>query len=426
MRQQLFAEYRPGTLSSQGPSYFLLTILLISALLVLIGFTGIKITEFLQDPKLLQSGANTPYGGLWQQVLLFVAWLNESHTHPNYSDLLLLFTLGLAYLLPAVVADVRRHTDRKFIIALNVFLGWTGFGWLAAFVWSLLPRRGLRSLGKELVTSTEPFMRSGSERLGKELRPLVREVTTKLDAATGGRLRAYEPPLEGVASLIERIALRRNAEGHIELRLRVLLPIGTQIKVSVSPEAAPDEFTYTARISIGNELWIAGISRHGRPWPEGVYRIVIRADFEHGVQDDHVVAATGENGVKLPHSATQPADPEFPHHARVLHEELKLTFPPVDQATKAIEAVKLAKLHVQSKGDSSRYVEEIVRLRFQSVADDALIDEPWRAERSGDRVWTVRLHYAKQGKTVVAEWSYEEEGSGVKYLNPNAKALSFG
>ncbi len=46
--------------------------------------------------------------------------------------------LALAlYLLPAIVALCRRHHNFAAIAALNILLGWTFLGWVAALIWSL-------------------------------------------------------------------------------------------------------------------------------------------------------------------------------------------------------------------------------------------------------------------------------------------------
>lgn len=44
---------------------------------------------------------------------------------------------AVMYLLPAIVALARRHRNKGAIVALNFLLGWTFFGWVGAFVWSL-------------------------------------------------------------------------------------------------------------------------------------------------------------------------------------------------------------------------------------------------------------------------------------------------
>lgn len=51
----------------------------------------------------------------------------------------LLFLLIL-YIIPGIVAFARDHHNRAAILALNLLLGWTLIGWIAAFVWSLTNR----------------------------------------------------------------------------------------------------------------------------------------------------------------------------------------------------------------------------------------------------------------------------------------------
>ncbi|RNE89972.1 superinfection immunity protein [Marichromatium sp. AB31] len=42
------------------------------------------------------------------------------------------------YFLPAIVAKIRRHSKIEALIALNLLLGWTFFGWAAALVWAFM------------------------------------------------------------------------------------------------------------------------------------------------------------------------------------------------------------------------------------------------------------------------------------------------
>lgn len=50
-----------------------------------------------------------------------------------------LIILGLlaAYFLPCAVAIQRKHHQTAAIAALNILLGWTFLGWVAALVWAL-------------------------------------------------------------------------------------------------------------------------------------------------------------------------------------------------------------------------------------------------------------------------------------------------
>lgn len=51
---------------------------------------------------------------------------------------MLVIGLGLViYLLPALVAWRRRHPNVAAIVLLNVLLGWSVLGWVAALVWSV-------------------------------------------------------------------------------------------------------------------------------------------------------------------------------------------------------------------------------------------------------------------------------------------------
>jgi hypothetical protein len=62
----------------------------------------------------------------------------------------LLFLLAL-YFIPAVVAVKRNHKNSKAIIALDLLLGWTALGWIAALVWSLT-----NNVDESKADTTEP------------------------------------------------------------------------------------------------------------------------------------------------------------------------------------------------------------------------------------------------------------------------------
>lgn len=50
---------------------------------------------------------------------------------------LMILTMLIVYMIPSIVAHVRRHGNFGAILALNLLLGWTGLFWVGAFVWSL-------------------------------------------------------------------------------------------------------------------------------------------------------------------------------------------------------------------------------------------------------------------------------------------------
>ncbi|WP_255448362.1 superinfection immunity protein [Telmatospirillum sp. J64-1] len=52
--------------------------------------------------------------------------------------LLMALALGLIiYFIPTVIAIERKHPSWGSVIAVNIFLGWTLLGWVAALAWSL-------------------------------------------------------------------------------------------------------------------------------------------------------------------------------------------------------------------------------------------------------------------------------------------------
>ncbi len=43
----------------------------------------------------------------------------------------------ILHFLPTVIAGLRHHHNTLAIFMLNLLLGWTGIGWIIAFIWSL-------------------------------------------------------------------------------------------------------------------------------------------------------------------------------------------------------------------------------------------------------------------------------------------------
>jgi hypothetical protein len=47
------------------------------------------------------------------------------------------FFIFAIYFLPFLIAFIRNHIDSLAIFVLNLFLGWTFFGWVVALVWAV-------------------------------------------------------------------------------------------------------------------------------------------------------------------------------------------------------------------------------------------------------------------------------------------------
>jgi hypothetical protein len=52
------------------------------------------------------------------------------------SGILILIALAL-YLVPSIVATKRQHRNQTAIFLVNILLGWTFIGWVAALVWAV-------------------------------------------------------------------------------------------------------------------------------------------------------------------------------------------------------------------------------------------------------------------------------------------------
>ena len=50
---------------------------------------------------------------------------------------IVLLLLLVGYFLPFIIALARKHVDSTAIFVLNLFLGWTFFGWVIALVWAV-------------------------------------------------------------------------------------------------------------------------------------------------------------------------------------------------------------------------------------------------------------------------------------------------
>ncbi|MCL2679018.1 MAG: superinfection immunity protein [Dehalococcoidia bacterium] len=55
---------------------------------------------------------------------------------------ILIAVVGIAvslalYFLPSIIAISRRHRNAAAIVLVNLFLGWSGVGWIITLIWSL-------------------------------------------------------------------------------------------------------------------------------------------------------------------------------------------------------------------------------------------------------------------------------------------------
>jgi hypothetical protein len=66
----------------------------------------------------------------------------------------------LLYFLPAIIGRTKR--DRAGILLFNLFLGWTGIGWIVALVWACAAEPHARASGPPVAVDRRYCCRCGS------------------------------------------------------------------------------------------------------------------------------------------------------------------------------------------------------------------------------------------------------------------------
>jgi multisubunit Na+/H+ antiporter MnhB subunit len=70
-------------------------------------------------------------------AVLFALALNGGSTPEQaFQGVGTLGLLAVLYMLPTIIAYQRHHNNKLAITMLNVLLGWTLLGWIAALVWA--------------------------------------------------------------------------------------------------------------------------------------------------------------------------------------------------------------------------------------------------------------------------------------------------
>jgi heme/copper-type cytochrome/quinol oxidase subunit 3 len=52
--------------------------------------------------------------------------------------LIILLISGIIYFIPSIIANNRNHRQSTAIFLLNLLLGWTFIGWVAALIWAVI------------------------------------------------------------------------------------------------------------------------------------------------------------------------------------------------------------------------------------------------------------------------------------------------
>ena len=126
----------------------------------------------------------------------------------------------------------------------------------------------------------------------------------------------------------------------------------------------------------------------------------------------------------MPHSATEPADPEFPQHGRKLDVTVVEEIPAPSPGTRLIEAVKQHRAATDSDAAATKSVEEILCRRFAARPEERPAAAPWTVEQVEAAGWLVSFAFTRRGRPCRACWEVSEDTGSVRYRDPEAKALS--
>jgi len=73
-------------------------------------------------------------------------WGIANDVTPN--PLIILALIIVCYFLPSIIASFRGHHQMAAIFLLNIFIGWTSIGWVAALVWAATAIKRRNAEGK--------------------------------------------------------------------------------------------------------------------------------------------------------------------------------------------------------------------------------------------------------------------------------------
>lgn len=76
--------------------------------------------------------------GFWTAV--FAAIVSVANSGTDSTLAMIIACCGFVYFLPSSIGFIRKHRYRWLILASNIFVGWTGVGLLALFVWAVWPK----------------------------------------------------------------------------------------------------------------------------------------------------------------------------------------------------------------------------------------------------------------------------------------------
>lgn len=229
----------------------------------------------------------------------------------------------------------------------------------------------------------------------------------------------YQLPPEGTKDLVTAVDVRRPDGGLVEISAAVSLPINTQVWVQLYTQNNKNE----AVLTLKEHLHEDGILKT-QPFElakSGKYRLRLSAHFNNIWQSPAVRELVGDEGKKLPITALEPNDREFPSEGGSMESWHDIVVPLMSEKYSAIQKVKDSKLFVQDKGQAVDTVSEITKF----YGPLGLRAVKWDAEEVPGHKWNVSLDHYWGDERKTAHWEFDSASQRVRYLDPEAKLLSW-
>jgi len=248
----------------------------------------------------------------------------------------------------------------------------------------------------------------------------------------------YKPD-PNLKTLISGLTASRDQYGGVIVTANAALPDGTEVMINFGPVANQKAFGQAKVKVSGGRLVSPAFTNKNVPWPSGTYQAAFFCRFDAAWQTPAVRAITGEGGVNLPKAALKSQDPDLPASAQTRFEmdvKLKVELDKEKAATgspeeaAAIAKVKAARLTLPGGQGKSHDTVGVAVKTFASAGSFISDSLKWSAEKQ-DGLWIVTFSFLDRGLNgnsdtpSKAQWSFNSKTGEVKYLDKNAKNLSW-
>ena len=246
-------------------------------------------------------------------------------------------------------------------------------------------------------------------------------------------------PDPNAKTLISDLTASRDQYGGVIVSANAALPDGTDVMINFGPAGNPKAFGQAKVKVSGGRLVSPAFTIKNVPWSSGTYQVAFFSRFDGVWQTTAVRAITGEGGANLSRAALKSQDPDLPASAQTRFEldvklkvELDKERAPSGspEETAAITKVKAARLTLPGSQGRSHDTVGVAVKTFASAGSFISDSLKWTAEKQ-DGIWTVTFSFVDRGLNgnpdvpSKAQWSLNPKTGEVKYLDKNAKNLSW-